>query len=186
MCPKDACTMANSVDPDQTAPSEAVWSRSTMFADLSVSIMSSAKETEISVTTDDTGLLVIIGQKNSCLILSRSKIGGDWFNLKSLWWKTCCNFNIWACEWQNQQNDLCTSEDSDQPGHPSSLIRVFSIHMKKHWVLNYLLSPEWTLIWLGRCPSWSESLLGAHVILLVLSCSGSYTVRVKKIPHFTR
>ena len=32
------------------------------------------------------------------------------------------------------------SEDSDQPGHPPSLIRVFAVRMKKHWALNYLLS----------------------------------------------
>ena len=29
------------------------------------------------------------------------------------------------------------SEDSDQPGHPPSLIRVFAVPMKKHWVLSY-------------------------------------------------
>ena len=32
------------------------------------------------------------------------------------------------------------SEDSDQPGHPSSLIRVFAVRMKKPWVLSYPLS----------------------------------------------
>ena len=31
------------------------------------------------------------------------------------------------------------SEDSDQPGHPPSLIRVFVVHMKKSWVLSYPL-----------------------------------------------
>ena len=30
---------------------------------------------------------------------------------------------IWAASWQNQQNDCAPSEDSDQPGHPPSLIR---------------------------------------------------------------
>ena len=34
------------------------------------------------------------------------------------------------------------SEDSDQPGHPQSLIRVFAVHVKKHWTLNYLLSAQ--------------------------------------------
>ena len=29
------------------------------------------------------------------------------------------------------------SEDSDQPGHPPSLIRVFAVRMKKPWVLGY-------------------------------------------------
>ena len=34
------------------------------------------------------------------------------------------------------------SEDSDQPGHPPSLIRVFAVRMKKPWVLSYPLSAE--------------------------------------------
>ena len=32
------------------------------------------------------------------------------------------------------------SEDSDQPGHPPSLIRIFAVRMKKAWVLSYPLS----------------------------------------------
>ena len=34
------------------------------------------------------------------------------------------------------------SEDSDQPGHPPSLIRVFAVRMKKHLVLSYPLSAQ--------------------------------------------
>ena len=34
------------------------------------------------------------------------------------------------------------SEDSDQPGHPPSLIRVFAVHIKKAWVLSYPLSAQ--------------------------------------------
>ena len=34
------------------------------------------------------------------------------------------------------------SEDSDQPGHPPSLIRVFAVRMKKAWVLTYPLSAQ--------------------------------------------
>ena len=33
----------------------------------------------------------------------------------------------WAATRQNQQNDCAPSEDSDQPGHPPSLIRVFAV-----------------------------------------------------------
>ena len=33
--------------------------------------------------------------------------------------------SIWATSRQNQQNDCAPSEDSDQPGHPPSLMRVF-------------------------------------------------------------
>ena len=49
---------------------------------------------------------------------------------------------IWAASWQNQQNDCAPSEDSDQPGHPPSLIRVFTDHMKTAWVLSYPLSAQ--------------------------------------------
>ena len=48
----------------------------------------------------------------------------------------------WAASWQNQQNGMCTSEDSDQPGYPPSLIRVFAVHMKKAWVLSYPLNAQ--------------------------------------------
>ena len=34
------------------------------------------------------------------------------------------------------------SEDSDQPGHPPSLIRVFTVRMKKAWVLSFPLSAQ--------------------------------------------
>ena len=47
---------------------------------------------------------------------------------------------IWAATWQNHQSECAPSEDSDQPGHPPSLIRVFAC----------------------GCPGWSESSLGAH------------------------
>ena len=79
----------------------------------------------------------------------------------------------WAASWQNQQNDICAQRDSDQPGHPPSLIRAFAVRMKKHWVLSYPLSVQRRLISLGGCPGWSESSLGAHIIWLVLSWGGS-------------
>ena len=36
-------------------------------------------------------------------------------------------FIIWAASWKKQQNDSAPSEDSDQPGHPPSLITVFAV-----------------------------------------------------------
>ena len=45
-----------------------------------------------------------------------------------------------------------SSEHSDQPGHPPSLIRVFAVRMKKAWVLSYPLSAQRRLIRLGGCP----------------------------------
>ena len=52
---------------------------------------------------------------------------------------------------------------TDQPGYPPRLTRVFAVRMKKAWVLSYPLSSQW-----------SESSLGTHAILLVLSRGGSY------------
>ena len=94
MHPKDADGMANSVDPDQTAP----WSGSTLFAQ--------------TYQSENVGSL----QYPSDI--------------------------TWAMTWQNQQNECAPCEDSDQPGHPPSLIRVFPVHMKKAWVLSYPLSAQ--------------------------------------------
>ena len=56
-----------------------------------------------------------------------------------------CSVN-WVCKWatsrQNQQNDNAPNKDSDQPGHPPCLIRVFAVRMKKAWVLSYPLSGQ--------------------------------------------
>ena len=80
----------------------------------------------------------------------------------------------WATTWQNQQNGCASSEDSDQPGHPPSLIRVFAARMKKPWVLSYPLSAlrRPRLIWVFA---------GRTLVLLVLSCRGSNTLWVASI-----
>ena len=70
--------------------------------------------------------------------------------------------------WNAKNKMACApSEDSDQPGHSLSLIRVFPVRKKKPLVLSYPLSAQGRLIRLGGCLGWSESLLGAQVILLV-------------------
>ena len=38
-----------------------------------------------------------------------------------------CSTIKWAASWQNQHNDCAPSDDSDQPGHPPSLIRAFAV-----------------------------------------------------------
>ena len=64
--------------------------------------------------------------------------------------------------WQNQQSDRAPSEDSDQPGHAPSLIRVFAVRMKKAWALSYPLNASEDSGQTGGCPDWSESSLGAQ------------------------
>ena len=43
----------------------------------------------------------------------------------------------WGTSWQNQQMICAPSEDSEQPGYLSSLIRVLAVSMKRPWVLGY-------------------------------------------------
>ena len=65
---------------------------------------------------------------------------------------------IWAMTWQNHQTDCAPSEDSDQPGHSPSLIRVFAVRLKGCY------GPK--LSSCGQRRLWSdwadESSLGAH------------------------
>ena len=80
---------------------------------------------------------------------------------------------------------ICTTKryvrPAKTPGHLPSLIRVFAVLMKKHWVLSYPLSAQRRLIRPGECPGWYESSLGTQVILLVLSCCGSYHATMVEI-----
>ena len=66
------------------------------------------------------------------------------------------------------------SEDSDQPGHPPSQIRIFAVRMKKAWVLSYPHSEDSVLT--GRMPRLIWVFAGCTVILFVLSWGGSYYV----------
>ena len=78
-----------------------------------------------------------------------------------------------------------SSEDSDEPGHPPSLISLRCPNGKKSWGPE--LPTERTakaLIRLGGCPGWSESSLGAHAILLVLPWAGSFFHFTLQVPMF--
>ena len=50
--------------------------------------------------------------------------------------------SIWASAQQNHKMPFAPSEDSDQPGHPPSLITVFAVRTKKAWFLSYPLSAQ--------------------------------------------
>ena len=87
---------------------------------------------------------------------------------------------IWATAWQINEMTCAPSEDSDQPGHPSNLIRIFTVHFMDSQGPKASSCGQRRLIRLGGCACWSESSLGAQVILFVLSCSGSYEPRHEK------
>ena len=81
--------------------------------------------------------------------------------------------NIWAASWQNQQSECAPSEDSDQPGHPLSLIRVFAVRMKKAWTLTHWVHSE-DSGQTGRIPRLIWVFAGRTATLLVLSRGGSF------------
>ena len=61
------------------------------------------------------------------------------FNIFEGWLKSFEKMSIID---KNNKMICAPSEDSDQPGHQPSLIRVFAVHMKKAWVLSYPLSAQ--------------------------------------------
>ena len=86
-------------------------------------------------------------------------------------------FSIWAASRKTNKKACASIKDSDQPGHPPRLIRVFAVCLKKHWALSFPNErTAKTLIRLGGCPGWSV-FAWCTVILLVLSWGGSYTVQ---------
>ena len=85
---------------------------------------------------------------------------------------------IWATSWQNQQNDCAPSEDSDQPGHPPSLTRVFAVRMKKAWVLSYPLSAQQRL--------WSLSLRWAHMPFCWFCHEAAHIFRLKAFKFWNK
>ena len=77
----------------------------------------------------------------------------------------------WATTWQNQHIECAPSEDSDQPGHPPSLIRVFAVRMKKAWVLRYPLSAQRRLWsdWADAQADLSLRWVHTHLVCFVMS-----------------
>ena len=79
----------------------------------------------------------------------------------------------------------CTpSEDSDQPGHPPSLIRVFAVRIKKAWVLSYpsgaqqRLWSDWANAQAGLSLHWAHRSFcwfcheEAHIMLAIIMIHG--------------
>ena len=71
------------------------------------------------------------------------------------------------------------SEDSDQPGHPPSLIRVFAVRMKKAWVFSYPLSTQQRLSsdWEDAQADLSLRWVQGHFVDFVIS--GSSTAQIE-------
>ena len=77
------------------------------------------------------------------------------------------------------------SEDSDQPGHLPSLIRVFAVRMKKPWFLSYLLSTQRRL-WSDWADAQADlSLLGAHSFCWFCYVVAHIHVEIESQPYVT-
>ena len=59
-----------------------------------------------------------------------------------MWSFLSCTTGIFQLYDKTNKMNCAPSEDSDQPGHLPSLIRVFAVRMKKLWVLSYPLSAQ--------------------------------------------
>ena len=86
------------------------------------------------------------------------------------------DYRMFGYYWSSvRQNFKCApSEDSDQPGHPPSLIRFFTVRMKKAWVLSNSLSAQRRLL-----ADWADAQTGlslrwAHIHIVVLLYAGSF------------
>ena len=75
------------------------------------------------------------------------------------------------------------SEDSDQPGHPPSLIRVFTVRMKKAWALTTHWAHSEDSDQTGRMPRLIWIFAGRIVTLLVLSQGGSFVISTSVSIH---
>ena len=73
---------------------------------------------------------------------------------------------------KNHKTTCVPSKDSDQPVHQPSLHCGLNRPAAKD--PRFPVRTAKTLIRLDGCPGWSESSLGAQIILLVLSCWGSF------------
>ena len=107
----------------------------------------------------------------------------SWEVIKRIWasitTRLSCTLNsfIWAATWQNQQRDCEPSEDSDLP----SLIRVIAC---AQWVAkdpSFLHADSEDSDQTGRMPRLIWVFAGRTLTLLVLSCCGSYTVKLFKL-----
>ena len=88
-------------------------------------------------------LLTCRGLAPSTVSLTGSRDRGDDYKRDGEYWDEAADEeSIWAASWKNQQSERAPSDDSVQPGHLPSLIRVFAVRMRKAWTLSYPLSAQ--------------------------------------------
>ena len=145
----------------------------------------------------------LVGKKTIIVPSSIEEIVDRWINLctfKIILGPTHCYRSldfVYTCEkyhfeW-NFKMSLRTTKptkwcvcpaDSDQPGRSPSLIRVFGVHLKKGWILSYPRRAQRRL-WSDWVDAQADlSLLGAQIILLVSSCTGSNVICQNSLKYY--
>ena len=85
---------------------------------------------------------------------------------------------------------IAPSEDTDQPAHPPSLIRVFAVHLKKYWVLSYQLSALRRLWsdWADLFLRWAQIFFVGFIMrwLTFRKCILIFASGLRNKPHFWR
>ena len=129
MSPNDADGMANSVDPDQTAPLGAVWSGTALSAQAYLSkTLGSLRY--YSVMRPDLANRLNPDQTAESTLFGLKQCLGVWFLLCIAWVASKC-WDVYKCTNESTHDKTskmacAPSKDSDQPGLPPSLIRAFA------------------------------------------------------------
>ena len=87
---------------------------------------------------------------------------------------------IWTATWQNHQNECVPSEDSDQPGHPPILVRVFAVRLMDRQ------GPKFSSCGQRRLWSdWADATLLGFVMrrLIYFYLTGSLIMQMSRIKH---
>ena len=92
-------------------------------------------------------------------------------------------FNTFEPHDQTNKVVCAPSEDSDQPGRPPGLIRVFDVSTKKAWFLSHTLSAQQRLWsdWADAQGRLIRVFAGRTVIFLILSWGGSFFLQILTI-----
>ena len=124
--PNDADRMANSaVDSDQKSRTTTVWPESALFAQTCLS--KNLGSLQSSVQTWSFFSLIQV-----CFLKCRSPVFSFSMHLSPEYVKLSHD--------KTSKMACAPSEDSDQPGYLPSMIRVFAVRMKKHWVFSLPLN----------------------------------------------
>ena len=87
-------------------------------------------------------------------ILMRHTISNEWCRIMVVNFRLIKTSQRILLTWANQYCGYASREDSDQPGHQLSIVRVYAVRMKITWIHSYPLSAQLRLIRLGICPVW--------------------------------